>query len=445
MTISRKRTAGAAVAGTALVFGAVFTPVAAYAVEGGDPTNTDDSTFSTNAAAEISTPDSYETGVTEVLVGGTGFTPGEEVALELKLGDGEWTPVVGGVPAIADEDGIFSTSLEFSDGAPFEDGTYTVRATQGSIEVETSFVVGEIAEEEATVATEKSEYTPAETVDGVNYTGAGFDPEADFTVEILPPGAGEDGWAEVAPGDNPNVTDAEGNLSGAVVLYEGDVPQEFALGEYKIRVIQGELTVESSIFIVAEEDDQTPTPTETEAPVEQTLTVEKDTYTVEESINGVNYQATGFRPDAPYTLEVRIPGNDDWQVVPEVGDGEEAFVVDAEGNIDGTLNFYDQATGVEVEFPEGSYDIRVVQGEADDVLTAEASFVVGEASQPVPTDSTAPTETSDDDDNNDNGSGGDDELAQTGADDMLPVFLAGGLVLMAAGAGLYVVRRRMEA
>lgn len=398
MTISRKRMTGAAFAGSALVLGAVFTPVAAYA-----------------APAET--------------------TPGETT--------------------------------------PVETSTAVLEAVQ-------------------------SVYTTTESISGIEYVGAGFPAGAAFELYLLMPGATEPTLVPDVAGTESVVTE-DGTISGAINFYEGDVAVAFDEGDYEIIVVLEDGTEYSAAVTVSDEpvettpvetDDTTTTPAETEdtttppaettedttgdeteeaAPIEQTLVVEQDTYTPAESVNGVNYAGSGFAPNTDFKLWVQTPGSTEWtEVTYTPSDETEPQVSDAEGNVSGSLNYYNLDTGVAIEFPEGAYQVRVTQvTEGGQELAAEASFTVGEVAETTPpTDDTDDAETipttdeseeiaesddaaGSDDKKDDQASAVDnnteDQLAQTGADDLLPVFVAGGLVLMAAGAGLFMVRRRLEA
>lgn len=320
----------------------------------------------------------------------------------------------------------------------------------------------DVGTQAAGVATTQSHYTPAETAEnGVPYTGTGFLAEVAFIAEISTDGG--ETWQEVT--GQAQVADENGGVAGAVVLREGGVQAPFPEGEYKIRISQtpedgDPVSAETEIFVVSEEapeptetedpeptetEDPEPTDTETPAPVEATLGVEKDTYTPAETVDGVDYIGQGFAPSTAFTLSVRAAGEDEWQVVDNVDDNEQ--VTDGEGIASGSLHYY--VNEIASEFPEGDYEIRVSQEIDGETIEAVAAFTVAEegGEEPVPTETDEPTPTETDDTKptqTDDEGKGDDELAQTGADSALPVFLGGGLVLMAAGAGLYFVRRRAE-
>lgn len=385
MTISRKRTTGAAIAGSALVFGAVFTPVAAFAVEETPVEGEQDGIQALAVTGQTSQP-VYTTAESAAGISwsASGLTPNAayEVALTLPNGSELDVPAEDGNAQTADAEGLAGGLISWDDNSAFDVGVHSIRVTEVGNETNTvtfSFTVSdEVQTEEPTPSeSETEEPTPSETE----------------TEEPTP----------------------------------------------------------------SETETEEPTPSETEAEeTEQTLTLAQDTYTVAESVNGVEYIGTGFAPSTAFVLWVKLPGETAWTEVTYTPDGEtDEQVSDGEGVVVGSLNFYNLDTGVAVEFPEGTYGVRVTQEVDGEELSADASFTVGEASttEPTPTEdegdnseTPVPTQSEDDsDDTTGNNGNQDGELAQTGADDMLPVFLAGGLVLMAAGAGLFVVRRRMDA
>lgn len=187
-------------------------------------------------------------------------------------------------------------------------------------------------------------------------------------------------------------------------------------------------------------------PTEDDAAVEATpaIATDKPSYTLAETVDGVNWAATGLLPNVAFTLELFTPG-EGWVTIPAAEGVTQ--VADAEGVATGrvvmTLNGAPADFGV-----EGEYQLRVTQVEGDQTVTALTTFTVGEVTTPptevpasnnapapaAPAPSKAPTA-----DNS-------NKLAETGLDDSTAMIALGaGLVLVAAGAGLMVVRRRFEA
>ncbi|KAB1644861.1 LPXTG cell wall anchor domain-containing protein [Gulosibacter chungangensis] len=471
MTISRKRTAGAALAGSALVAAAVFTPVAAYAAPADDTqTNENASAVDYNETAAIATT-ALDYAQAETLEGvgytGTGFAPNVAFSLQMVLPDGSVLDVDDEDAAqIADADGAISGSVVLNDGTGdvvFPLGTYELIAVQDvdgeEVSNSVAFTVVEELEDnedaetpvEQTLTVEPTESTLEDSVEGFNFSGTGFAPDAGYTVELQVPGSDE--WLPVpdmSEAGDAFVTDADGNLAGTVNYFNQDTGEttEFpAEGDYQLRVTQdvdGEVLMAVSSFTIGATEDDDETPGEEEAT--QTLGVEQETYTPAETLEGVEYFGEGFAPSTAFQLWVIMPGETEWTEVTDTPtDESNEQVSNGEGQVYGALTYYNLETGDPIEFPEGAYQVRVTQEVDGETLAAEASFTVAEATT-EPTETADPTETAapTEDESSNNGNKG-DELAQTGADDMLPVFLAGGLVLMAAGAGLFVVRRRMEA
>lgn len=464
MTISRKRTAGAALAGSALVAAAVFTPVAAYAAPEVPETPADVQPAA--AATVVAVPESISQSQIEaegIAYQGEGFTPGQTYEITLRAPGGETIGVENQDGSnVVGEDGTVSGIVD-PQGAEVATGEYALIITEVSeiaITAETVFTVtsGDGAETpapvEQTLTVEPTDSTLGGSVEGFSFAGTGFAPEAEYSVELQLPGSEE--WVPVpdmSDEQNAFITDAEGNLAGTVNYFNQDTGEatEFpGEGDYQLRVTQevdGEvLTAVSSFTIAATEDDDTETPTPTEEETTQTLGVEQETYTPAETVEGVEYFGEGFAPSTAFQLWVIMPGETEWTEVTDTPAGESnEQVSNGEGQVYGALTYYNLETGDPIEFPEGAYQVRVTQEVDGETLSAEASFTVAEATT-EPTETADPTETAapTEDESNNNGNKG-DELAQTGADDTLPVFLAGGLVLMTAGAGLFVVRRRMEA
>ncbi|WP_282828252.1 hypothetical protein [Gulosibacter sediminis] len=195
-----------------------------------------------------------------------------------------------------------------------------------------------------------------------------------------------------------------------------------------------------------ETEEPTPTATETEAEEAPALAIEQDTYTQSETLSGVNYAGAGWAPGVEITIEVTEP-NGSTTVISPVGDPESDIAVDENGEFAGTVTYttYEDTNGngqydvgepssAEV-LPVGDYTITATQ---DDVTETIAFSVVADASESIPASDGEDTS------NNNSGSNG-DSLAVTGADDAaLLGMLAGGLVLVAAGATTMVVRRRQS-
>lgn len=199
----------------------------------------------------------------------------------------------------------------------------------------------------------------------------------------------------------------------------------------------------------------TTTPTETEATEEAqapALGVEKAAYAQAETIDGVNYAGAYWEPGVEITIEVTEP-NGDTTLISPLGDPEEDIAVDENGEFAGTVTYmtYEDTNGngqwdagearTAAVLPIGDYVITATQGEVTETVTFK---VVADAAESIPASDDDATDGSAD--NGNAGKGGtdaSDSLAVTGADDAaLLGMLAGGLVLVAAGATTMIVRRR---
>lgn len=298
-----------------------------------------------------------------------------------------------------------------------------------------------------------TEITAAELdAEGLQVSGTGFTPGTEIYVYLL--AADYDPRTDAPVGrsiPNPLVADENGAFDVTVEVYDqGTEP-----GDYSVLAWDELAHIERRIDITVTDGAETP------APVDASLRVEQESYTHEETIDGVSYTGEGFFPEAPFALSIRSAGEEEWADVENV-DGEEQLA-DAEGGVTGTLVYSEN--GADAAIPVGDYEIRVSQEQDGEIVEAVAAFAVVEeggeepaptdeeptptGDEPEPTDGSEPGETGDGPAGDETGEPGagdekDGELAQTGADPALPVLLGGGLVLMAAGAGLYLVRRRAE-
>lgn len=193
---------------------------------------------------------------------------------------------------------------------------------------------------------------------------------------------------------------------------------------------------------------ESPRPTETDGdddndqqPASPDLSVSPDRLTQTESLDGVNYEGRGFTADT-----VRI------EVVQ--ADGTVTLIDDAAEVVDGAFNgviIYQDEDGNVYAMPVGVHTLRITQEVADgEDIVVEATFeVVGDTSGTVPPKD---DDGKDDDDNDGKGDKGDNVdfdgkdhdggLAQTGADNGLLMSLAVGALLLLAGAGVMLQRRR---
>ena len=322
----------------------------------------------------------------------------------------------------------------------------------------------------AAVETETTTPAPVESTTPVDFTGenAVFTAEkttltsselADsgikLTVENVEPGS------EVTFSINFGGTDPKGNMltqkvtadaQGIAVAIFTELPNGATTGMVYANAYQnGEHLGHADIQVVADDSaTQTPAPTETDEAPAEGIKVGQDVYTVAETVDGIEWAAAGLTPGEGYTVELVYPDGTAYEVPPAAGNDQiatdEGF---ASGTITRTVN------GAPAAFEtEGTYTIRVIQGE----LVFEQTFVIGTASE-VPgddenTDDATETTPAGDTDKDGNPVAGSDkgtdksgtsngtQLAQTGADDNMGIVLGAGLVLVAAGAGLVVARRR---
>ena len=183
-----------------------------------------------------------------------------------------------------------------------------------------------------------------------------------------------------------------------------------------------------------------PTPSETEAPMEPTLSVEKSEYLQSETVDGVAYSGEGFEPGATFTVELVLP--DGSVIALDSTDGSDQ-VITADGTLSREITL--TVNGQRAPLDLGAYTIRVTAHNADGSETVrEASFEVltdgGETVAPTataePTGTVIPP-TDGDDDTVTIG----DNLAETG-DTISPIVPLAAASLLLAGAAILVIRRR---
>lgn len=499
MTAFSKRIAATAAA-AALTAGGVFAIATPAFAATTTPTET------TAAAQIFVDANTIESGTTSLGWVAEGLQPGDTYTITLSApGELYQVPPTGGNEYVVADNGTASGEIKFDDGASFSDGDYVLTltpATGGPISVEfTVAAAEETTPAETTPATTPAETTPettpavtepAETVPvdeptvvvdadsivsgttGINWAAAGFTPGATYTLTIVT----ADGAFEVAPPEGAEpIVDENGLASSQLTFNGGEVIPD---GEYTLVVETAEpaasATVTFTVGAVATEPTETAEPTTTPEPTETTtptatptttpteteateeaqapaLGVEKDTYAQAETIDGVNYAGAYWEPGVEITIEVTEP-NGDTTLISPLGDPEEDIAVDENGEFAGTVTYmtYEDTNGngqwdagearTPAVLPIGDYVITATQGDVTETVTFK---VVADAAESIPA--------SDDDDATDGGAdngnagkGGtdaSDSLAVTGADDAaLLGMLAGGLVLVAAGATTMIVRRR---
>ena len=304
---------------------------------------------------------------------------------------------------------------------------------------------------------------------GIDWAAAGFAPGDTYTLTLVT----ADGTIEVASDDGTEPIVDENGLASSQLTFKGGevIPDD----EYTLVVETAEpaasATVTFTVGAVATETTETgeptktveptvtttppTTPTETEATEEAqapALGVEKDTYAQAETIDGVNYAGAYWEPGVEITIEVTEP-NGDTTLISPLGDPEEDIAVDENGEFAGTVTYmtYEDTNGngqwdagearTPAVLPIGDYVITATQGDVTETVTFQ---VVADAAESIPASDDDATDGSAD--NGNAGKGGidaSDSLAVTGADDAaLLGMLAGGLVLVAAGATTMIVRRR---
>ncbi len=373
MTAFSKRIAATAAA-AALTTGGVFaiaTP--AFAAT---PTPTTEA-----AAAQIVVdPSTIESGTTAVTWAATGLQPGDTYTVYMESPDGDFpVPPTGGNEYVVADDGTASGELQWDNFSAFTDGSYTLTLTPATGDpISVDFTVGPQATQTETPA-------PTETATPTPTASETPEPTETTTPTATP----------------------------------------------------------------------TTTPTETEATEEAqapALGVEKDTYAQAETIDGVNYAGAYWEPGVEITIEVTEP-NGDTTLISPLGDPEEDIAVDENGEFAGTVTYmtYEDTNGngqwdagearTPAVLPIGDYVITATQGDVTETVTFQ---VVADAAESIPASDDDATDGSAD--NGNAGKGGtdaSDSLAVTGADDAaLLGMLAGGLVLVAAGATTMIVRRR---
>lgn len=188
-----------------------------------------------------------------------------------------------------------------------------------------------------------------------------------------------------------------------------------------------------------------PATTSNEEPlaVPEPFVVEKESYTQAETVNGVNWQLTGLKPDLAWTLTISGPVS-----------GSIEGVTDADGNASQAIYYQetvnDEPTGTNLEFPVGTYELtlNVSYGESAGESFTASFEVVGEPETTEPVETTIdPTTTAPSTTDATTAapaagnSGHPDALATTGADSILPIGIGASLVLL-AGAGALVLARR---
>lgn len=194
---------------------------------------------------------------------------------------------------------------------------------------------------------------------------------------------------------------------------------------------------------------ESPEPTETddEQPAAPSVTLVPEKLTESESVEGVAYQGVDFPGDI-----VRI------EVLQ--ADGTVALIDEAAEVVDGAFNgsiIYESEDGNPIAMPVGVHTLRFTQVVDDVDVVVEIAFeVVADAVQsPAPT---TPSEDGQDDDGRGDDTKGDDTkgedkgsfdgqnheggLAKTGAEDALLITLAAAVLLLLAGAGVMLQRRR---
>ncbi|UQN14537.1 hypothetical protein [Gulosibacter sp. ACHW.36C] len=480
MTAFSKRIAATAAA-AALTAGGVFAVATPAFAATTTPTATDDAA----AAQLVVDASSLETGTTAVNWAATGLEPGTTYTVQLEAPEGSFdVPATGGNEYVVDEDGTTSGEITWNDSSAFTDGDYTLTLTPAEGDpITVAFVVGPQATETPeptatatptatpteTETPEPTETTPAEDptvvvsedslesgTTAINWAAAGFTPGAEYTVTLVTP---EAEYEVPAIDGNEYVIAEDGSTSGEISWEDN---RAFTDGDYVIVVENVDGTESATVSFVigetetpeptetetpepTETEEPTPTATETEAEEAPALGIEKDTYTQSETLSGVNYAGAGWAPGVEITIEVTEP-NGSTTVISPVGDPESDIAVDENGEFAGTVTYttyedtngngqYDAGEPSSSEvLPVGDYTITATQ---DDVTETVAFSVVADASESIPA--------SDGEGTSNNGGSNGDSLAVTGADDAaLLGMLAGGLVLVAAGATTMVVRRRQS-
>ena len=314
-------------------------------------------------------------------------------------------------------------------GTAFDPGTYTIRTTvieTGEV-LEATFTVSEDAPgfetspaNDSVVSLEQEYFTPDETAEGISFRGDGFKHSEDFSVEVVFP----DGSVKVV--NQIFAAEKDGHIHGTIEEFEDgtSMPLEQS-GVYTVRVSQrgGDFTSETTFELY--EGDKAPKPGERETGIN----IEHESYTLAETVDGVAYWAYGFNKDEPYVVELVRP---DGSVEEFPADPNEP-AVSADGQITGKIQYLVDGKPTQFATP-GTYTIRISQN--DRAIVGEGQFnVTGDANSGGDPAASVPVE---------NGAVDDNDLASTGATDgnLLWLALGGGLALVAAGAGLMVVRNR---
>lgn len=190
----------------------------------------------------------------------------------------------------------------------------------------------------------------------------------------------------------------------------------------------------------------TPTPSQSEEPLAATspFVVEKEKYTQAETVDGVNWQVTKLTPNLPWTLTIAGPVEGTLEGETDA-DGNAAQAIYYQETLDGT------PTGNNLEFPTGTYTLTLSVGNGEssgDSFTASFE-VVGEPETTEPVETTiAPTTTAPTTTDATTAapaaanSNHPQELATTGADDLLPIGIGASAALLAGAGALALARRK---
>ena len=304
-----------------------------------------------------------------------------------------------------------------------------------------------IPTEEPMLVTASTHYTQEESALGISWVATNM-PQGEATVSITTP-SGET-FDVPAEDGTPYTVNADGIVQGTAARYDANgAEQALDIGEYTLAVTVGDVTVTADFVVEGDESTptetatptatptatatETTTPEPTETAAAPTLVIEKELYTVAETVDGIGWAATGMVPGEAYTVELVYPDGTVAMVPPVEGNDQ---IAEADGTAAGNIQYTVDGVPSPLEM-EGTYVVRVTQG----ALVLEASTAVGAPSEmPSPTATATSTETptAGSGDTSD-GSG----LAETGATaETAGIALGAGLALVVAGAGLLVVRRR---